>query len=170
MVNSNDCFGILYDQLLTPCRDLCAVRHQCEKQVKEHLRNTGNNSLLLPAKKHVKASGDEGMPPVISPTMSRVIDYCESMGLKATLRRYYVALKDRKDRSMLYCSRLQATRLTKAIRFVRFKKRESFPPEIRSFISHEKCCGHYYFVGEDMDQLKNVISIYIERVQAMLDT
>lgn len=164
MEKENDCFGLLYDQLLTPCRDICEVRSKCRQEVQKNIRQ----SVFSATKETPKIEASAYLKPPISKTVSQIIEICESMGLRTHFKRYYIAIKDSKGRGMLYCSRLQATRFNGTVRFVRLGKRESFPPEIRQSVSHEKCCGHYYFTGNNLEEFERVLKIYIDRVQAML--
>lgn len=162
-----DCFGLLYDKLLTPCRDICLVRAECKTEVEEHIRQRGR-----PPKRPISTSisTDVSLKPPISETISRMLDICEAVGLKVRFKRWYIAIKDSKGRSMLHCSRLQTTRISGTFRFVRLKKRESFPPEIRRSVSHETSWGQYYFTGNTLEEFERVLKIYIDRVQAMLNT
>ncbi len=166
MEKKNDCFGLLYDQLLTPCRDICEVRSECRQEVQRNIRQ----SVFASTKETSKTNSSAYLKPPISKIVSQIIELCESVGLRAHFRRYYIAIKDNKGRSLLYCSRLQTMRLNGTVRFVRLKKRESFPPEIRQSISHEKCCGQYYFTGNNLKEFERVLKIYIDRVQAMFAT
>lgn len=165
MQKGNDCFGLLYDQLLTPCRDICVVRAECKAQVQKNIRQ---NDRLPKRPISTSVSSDVSLKPPISETVSQMIGICESIGLKTHFKRWYVAIKDNKGRSMLHSSRLQSTHIAGAFRFVRLKKRESFPPEIRRSVSFEKCWGQYYFTGNSLDEFERVARIYVDRVQAML--
>lgn len=158
--HENDCFGLYYDPLLTPCRDYCLVRKKCQAVVADRMKASAHELNTELASRHVTSD----LQPEISPLISEVMAHCESLGMRSHFKRYYLVFKDQKRRSLLHCSRLQTKKLHGVIRFVRLKEREEFPESIRQWVSHEKCCGQHYFCGHTMDELKKCITAYYATV------
>lgn len=184
MKNEIDCYGYLYEELLSPCRDRCAIRCQCRRLVEEKLAKFGKeqfenrkNEIVLASQALAKQEPvvsarfhPHTLRPEITQIVSEVIDLCQKLKLKSVQKKYYIVLKDQKNKSMLHVSRLQSYKLTGLVRFVRFTNRCDFPTSIQKWISQEKCCGQHYFVGEDFSDLEMVLRIYLEAVCNMKGT
>lgn len=182
MTDDIDCYGYLYDENLSPCRDKCELRHRCKQKVKSKLRKLGEKEFFVQKKQVLLASealaqsenqkshrsyysADQSD---VSNISNQVIELCKELGLKEQFKKYYLVIKDKKQRSMLHISRLQSDQLKGLVRFVRIDERENFSDEITKFISFEKCCGQFYFTGDRLEDLKFVLTNYLKQVGAEL--
>ena len=165
MKHEIDCYGYLYDDNLTPCREQCLVRHECRKALAQNLRMQGEKTfqrqrhdILAGSKLVAKALS---LTPEISELVSEVIETFKSLGLKPVFKRYYIAFKDLDGRSQLHVSRFQSEKLRGLVRFVNLRAPQELPKELQKFIGNEKCCGHYPFIGDSIDELKTVVTAYL---------
>lgn len=165
-----DCFGYLFDENLTPCREYCQARRECREALAKNLRRSGTESFERRKRRLLSASAriaktvaaSQSLTPEISETVSRVVETIGSLGLKPVFKRYYIAFKDAEGRSQLHVSRFRSETLSKLIRFVRPIQREKFPESFRAAVSHETVCGQRYFTGASLDDLTNVVKAYLE--------
>lgn len=174
-----DCFGFLFDESLIVCREKCELRIPCKQSVQENLKKNNDHSALFENKSALlvnqAASQNKPQknkqptsvfidPKKLSQTVHQVIKLCESLGLKTVFKKYYLVFKDKSQHSLLHISRFQSEKLSGLVRFVRFVDRKSFPDPVQKFISHEKCCGQHYFVGQNIKELELVLKAYLKQV------
>lgn len=164
-----DCFGYLFDDNLTPCREQCLVRHECRKTLAHNLKAQGQKNfqkqrhdILAGSKLVAKALS---LTPEISELVSEVIETFKSLGLKPVFKRYYITFKDSEGRSQLHVSRFQSEKLQGLVRLVNLKAPNDLPVKLQRFIGNEKCCGHYPFIGSSIDELKTVVTTYLGESQ-----
>jgi len=164
-----DCFGYLFDDNLTPCREQCQVRHECRKTLAQNLKTQGEKNfqkqrhdILANSKLVAKALS---LTPEISELVSIVIELFKSLELKPVFKRYYIAFKDHEGRSQLHVSRFQSEKLQGLVRLVNLKSPNDLPSQLKPLIGNEKCCGHYPFIGESIADLKTVVTAYLEGSQ-----
>jgi len=182
MIDDIDCYGYLYDELLSPCRDKCELRHRCKQKVEKKLKKLGEEEFFYQKKQVMLASEAlaqsetsnsrrsyfESAKPTLSKNVQRIIDVSRELGLKAQFKKYYIVIKDKKRRSMLHISKLQSPDLSGLVRFVRIDNREDYSTDVKKFISFEKCCGQFYFTGETLEEFTAILKTYLSQVGAVL--
>lgn len=176
-----DCYGYLYDEFLSPCRDKCELRHRCKQKVQDKLKKFGKENFYNKKKEVLLASqalaqSEKSKRKIyfrplkmeISEIVSEVIQLLKDFGLKAHSKKYYLVFKDKSRKSMIHLSKLKSNNLNKLVRFVRITDQKQFPETIQNYVSVEKCCGQHYFTGNSIEDLKKVLTIYLDQVNAVL--
>jgi hypothetical protein len=169
-----DCFGVLYEPKLVPCRDKCAVRFLCAEKCKKRLQEVGQEqfeqekrSVIMAQEQEVrkseleKAEKRSTVDPEVSPLISEVIALFTSMGLKTVKNRGYVAFKI-ENRSIFTINKMKAKKLDNIIKCIFTKNREEFPKEILPYLTEEKLGGYYCLTATTIKELEEVSKQYLE--------
>jgi hypothetical protein len=169
-----DCYGLLQDDNLTPCRDKCAVRFLCREELKKRFDKMGREAFKQKQQEAIMANENEmrkesaeksekkaTMDPQVSPLVSEVIATFTSLGLKTIQNRGYVAFKI-DNRNIFSINKMKANKLPNIIKFVFTKVREEFPKEIEKYVSKESIGGFFCANVETVEELSDLTKKYLE--------
>lgn len=168
-----DCYGLLYEPLLTPCREKCALRHLCKSESAKRLQEMGPEKFRGAQEKVILANEGEvrkalaekternlKLAPEISPLVSELKSLFTSFGLTPVMRRGYMPFKI-DNRNILVITKMRATKVKNLVKMVFSQDRKHFE-NIDSSLSAESVGDYYALNVETVEELSNVVKKYLE--------
>lgn len=176
-----DCYGLLYDAYIHPCRDECSFRFSCKEELKKRFDAEGqkeienkqrrivmeHNNLDRNANKKVaeKPDNENSITPEVSEIVSAAMEVCKKLELKPVNRKGYIAFKI-DSRNILALTRLRAKSLKGVIKFIYSKNIEDFPEPVRAKLLPERVGGYCCADIETPEELEQILKIYLEQFKA----
>lgn len=164
-----DCYGLLYEPLISPCNNKCEVRFKCRAELKKRLEKEGaaelkrQQQLVITRNERATArSGEErkGLQPKLSTFVSEVIMILEKNGLKPVVRGEYMTFK-LAHRSIFTLTRFQAESMDTLLKFVFLKRRRDLPTKLKPYVSERRKGRYFVCLAKDLEDLKNFLREYL---------
>lgn len=168
-----DCYGLLWDPNLVPCKSRCAIAKECREKCQQEIKNIGKPAFEKKQRSIIMANEEELRQEKLiskqeakinaepSEIVSEIMNFCTSMGLKSVPRDSYVTFKHN-NRSLFMISRVKSKRIEGLIRFVNVKEYAQFPKEVIGSVSTEPKGGYFHTTVTDMNELKVTLANYIK--------
>lgn len=164
--NDGDCFGVMYNTDVAPCRDKCELRFLCKEQVSISMRRYGEERFREIQEQVARNSQDSGsestdMQPAQSETVAQITKAMTDLGLRVVHKKGYIAAKSH-NRNIFSITKAKAKTMAGLVKFNSTLARDEFPQEIIPYVSQEKSGGCYTCTANDIDTLKKVLLTYME--------
>lgn len=163
-----DCYGLMYDPYVPPCRDACDIRQNCKEALAKNVREKSREEMQreeISAMERALATGEDvplktKMEVQYSEPVMRIVDLLVELGLEIHYKAGYIAAK-RGKRNIFSITRAQSPDYDKVVKFIWTREREEFPPEIAEFVSDSRSGDFWTAVAPDLPTLKRVLETYI---------
>ena len=164
-----DCYGLLYDPFIHPCKDKCAIRFDCKAQLQKIFKEEGEEELKKKQEKVVSANhsanladhNPESVNMTYSPLVLEAIKVCKEAGLKPVQRKAYLALKIG-SMTLLSITRFKSETLDKIIKFIHEPNISELPDIVLSKIHPEKIKDFYFAKLNSIEELRELLESYLK--------
>lgn len=168
-----DCYGLLYEPALVPCRDKCELRFQCKEALQTRLAAVGQAELerqqrgvILANEAATRGAAQQdadrrhAMEPVVSPLVSEVMTELGKLGMRPVIRRGYVALK-MDNRNVFVITKCMAKRLPALVKCI-YHQTPSQMGSLAAHVSTETYDNSHAIMVHTVPELVAVVARYLD--------